>query len=96
MRVRDFRGLLPGQWLNDEIINNYISLISNELTQRAESEDEKNRVVIVSTFFYTIIEDMLNNSSYSKQKIERNLKKSMGALKSGKCELMLIPINSRS
>lgn len=96
MRVRDFRGLLPGQWLNDEIINNYISLISNELTQRAESEDEKNRVVIVSTFFYTIIEDMLNNSSYNKQKIERNLKKSMSALKSGKCELMLIPINSRS
>lgn len=61
-----FERLKPGNWLNDDIINAYISLI-NLRTQSLGSK----KAYIFNTFFYTMIEDMHGRSDYDFKKLMR-------------------------
>lgn len=53
LRRADAARLLPGQWLNDEVINGYINLLSDRNERRvAANPDHHPRVYFQSTFFY--------------------------------------------
>lgn len=56
----------PGRWLNDEILNAYISLVN--LRQPSQA-------YVFNTFFYTMLEDMHARGDYSFTKCERILKR---------------------
>lgn len=73
------------KWLNDEIINAYISLVNQRKGQRA---------YVMNTFFYTLLEDMHRRSDYSFAKCERVIKRKKVDLKS--YAFVLFPINVTS
>ena len=58
--------LEPKKWLNDEILNAYITLIN----ERDKIMNNGN-VFIFNTFFFTMIEDMIRRDDYSYQKLVR-------------------------
>jgi len=58
--------LNPRKWLNDEVVNAYISLVNLRPGQNA---------YIMNTFFYTMLEDMHIRCDYSFAKCERILKR---------------------
>ena len=78
--------LLPGKWLNDEIINGYVSLINER-----EKEQNLGNVYIFNTYFYTMIEGMLKRGDYDYKKLERILTRKKINLRNYKT--VVVPIN---
>lgn len=84
-----FDKLQPGKWLNDEIINAYIKLINARSAQRGL----KNAYVL-NTFFFTLIEQMLERGDYQYSKLQRTLKRLN--VKLDEYSLTVIPINVKN
>ena len=78
--------LEPGKWLNDEIINGYISLINER-----EKEFNTGSIFCFNTYFYTMIENMLQRDDYDYRKLERVLTRKKVNLKNYK--MVMVPIN---
>jgi Ulp1 family protease len=78
--------LKPGKWLNDDIINAYISLIN----MRSQSLGLK-KAYIFNTFFYTMIEDMQGRNDYDFKKLMRIINRKKVNLLD--YEYVLIPVN---
>ena len=58
--LASIKRLEPRKWLNDEIINAYISLINER-----DNIMNNGNVFIFNTFFFTMIEDMIKRNDYS-------------------------------
>jgi sentrin-specific protease 1 len=80
--------LKPGRWLNDEVLNAYISLVNLRSTTT--------HAFVFNTFFYTMLEDMHGRGSYSYTKCERVLKRKKVDLRATGYRHIVFPINVRS
>ena len=74
--------LKPRKWLNDEVVNAYISLVNQRPAQKA---------YVMNTFFYTMLEDMRDRSDYVYTKCERILKRKKVNL--ADYQLTIVPVN---
>lgn len=74
VEAKDLRLLGPGQWLNDEVINFYMSLLqerSNRETIKVDGVEKKKREIhCFNSFFYTKLGD-----DYAKSRVGRWTKK---------------------
>lgn len=75
--VGDFGRLLPGQWLNDEIINSYLQLLVTKAKQKGL------KVACIRT---TLHEKLLNEGVDSVKRWGRDMKYH-------KCDIVIVPIN---
>lgn len=78
--------LEPGKWLNDEIVNAYVSLINDR-----EKQLNLGSVFTFNTYFYTMLEGMFQRGDYDYKKLERVLTRKKVNLKNYK--MVLLPIN---
>ncbi|CDW82695.1 sentrin-specific protease 2-like [Stylonychia lemnae] len=78
--------LKPGKWFNDEILNAY-----TELVNYRDNEKNLNNVYVFSTFFYTMIDEMVKRNDYNYNKLMRKISKK--GIKLEKFKLLLVPIN---
>jgi len=53
VRVKDLMTLESGQWLNDEVMNFYISLLQDRNNSRCKADPDHIRVLFMNTFFFT-------------------------------------------
>ena len=93
--------LKPGCWLNDEIINAYVCLINKRNIKTAKFC----RILCLNTWFMSLLEDELAKGTYSKQKLEKRVKRYIKTFNSlGKAadasisslsdlSMLLIPVN---
>jgi len=66
LRQRDLITLKPSQWLNDEVINTYLTMVRDR-SDKADGADGLRDVYEMSTFFY----QKLSTQGYEKAKLAR-------------------------
>lgn len=86
---KSFERLNPGVWLNDEIMNGYVSLI-NKRCRSTETGDRRTCFAFYTTF-YTMLTDMNRLGTYNFRKLQRIVEKQKVNLRTLKT--ILIPIN---
>lgn len=85
---QSFDRLRPGKWLNDEIINAYVSLIN----QREKLENQGQvQTFAFNTFFYEMLLEMAKKGNYNFRKLQRIVDRQKVKLRSLKN--IMIPIN---
>ena len=98
--------LRPGTWLNDELINAYVSLINQRLVQKPSGHT---KMLCLNSWFMSQLEDDLAKDQYTKQKLEKRVKRQINGFntlynkitgKKGKMvgsladlDMLLIPVN---
>lgn len=78
---RDFKRLALKSWLNDEIINAYLELIS-----------PAGDIIVFNTFFYEILKGMYQSQQLDTNRIRRILRKK-GISGFTECRVSVIPVN---
>eukprot|EP01084_Bolivina_argentea_P301644 520445_1 len=69
--VKDILTLEPGQWLNDEVMNFYMSLLQDRNLKRRQNNKKYVRALFMNTFFFT----KLSSNSYNYKSVKRWTKK---------------------
>jgi len=71
LRINDFRTLLPGQWLNDEIINSYMVLLNEDCIKTNSTQPTCH---FFNTFFFNMVSNYGKGYDYSRvRKWTRNM-----------------------
>lgn len=84
---KSFMGLNQGNWINDECINGYISLINAREAGTPKS-------FAFNTFFFTTLQDMNQNNTYNFSKLQRYLAKKQ--VKLHQMNNVMFPINLKN
>eukprot|EP01084_Bolivina_argentea_P314504 544744_1 len=58
VKRKDLDRILPGEWLNDEIVNGYCRMIHNKVINNKKSVPSNSKVLILGSFFYTKLTSM--------------------------------------
>ena len=85
LQKSSFMRLKPGVWLNDEVMNAYVSLVN---------EVDPANTIAFNTFFYTQLDQMRQQGSYNFRKLQRIVQKKKVNLR--RLKNVLIPINIKS